>query len=82
MASGTIISWQIEREMVEAVTDILFLGSKISADGDCSHEIRRRLLLERKAMKNLNSVLENRHHFTDKGPYSQGHGLSSNHVWM
>ena len=81
MASGTIISWQIEREKVEAVTDILFLGSKITADGDCSHEIRR-LLLERKAMTNLNSVLKNGHHFTNKGPYSQGYGLSSNHVWM
>ena len=53
MASGPIISWQIEREKVEAVTDIIFLGSKITADGDCSHEIRRHLLLDRKAMTNL-----------------------------
>ena len=56
MASGPIISWQIERKKVEAVTDILFLGSKIITDGDCSHEIRRRLLLGR----NLNSVLKNK----------------------
>ena len=58
MASGPITSWQREREKVEAVTDFLFLGSKITADGDCSHEIRRRLLLGRKAMTNLDSVLK------------------------
>ena len=60
MASGPIISWQIEGEKVEAVTDFLFLGSKITADGDCSHEIRRRLLLGRKAMTNLDNVLKSR----------------------
>ena len=60
MASGPIISWQIEREKVEAVTDIIFLGSKIITDGDCSHETRRRLLLGRKAMTNLNSVLKSK----------------------
>ena len=60
MASGPIITWQIEREKVEAVTDILFLGSKIITDGDCSHETRRRLLLGRKAMTNLNSVLKSK----------------------
>jgi hypothetical protein len=58
MASGSITSWQIEGEKVEAVTDFLFLGSKITVDGDCSHEIRRRLLLGRKAMTNLDSVLK------------------------
>ena len=60
MASGPISSWQIEEETVEAVTDFLFLGSKITVDGDCSHEIRRRLLLGRKAMANLDSVLESK----------------------
>ena len=60
MASGPISSWQIERETVDAVTDVLFLGSKITADGDCSHGIRRRLLLGRKAMTNLDSVLKSK----------------------
>ena len=60
MASGPITSWQIEVENVEAVTDFLFLGSKITADGDCSHEIKRRLLLGRKAMTNLDSILKSR----------------------
>ena len=60
MASGPITSWQIEGEKVEVVTDFLFLGSKITADGDCSHEIRRRLLLGRKVMTNLDSVLKSR----------------------
>ena len=60
MASGPIISWQIEGEKVEAVTDFLFLGSQITVDGDCSHEIRRRLLLGRKAVTNLDSVLKRR----------------------
>ena len=60
MASGPITSWQIEGKKVEGVTDFLFLGSKISVDGDCSHEIRRRLLLGRKAMTNLDSVLQSR----------------------
>ena len=58
MASGPITSWQIEGEKVEVVTDFLFLGSKITADGDCSHEIRRRLLLGKKAMTNLDTVLK------------------------
>ena len=60
MASGPITSWQIEGEKVEAVTDFLFLGSKITVDGDCSHEIRRQLLLGRKAVTNLDSVLDSR----------------------
>ena len=60
MASGPITAWQIEGEKVEVVRDFLFLGSKITADGDCSHEIRRRLLLGRKAMTNLDSVLKSR----------------------
>ena len=83
MASDPITSWQIEWEMVEAVTDFLFLGTKITADGDCSLEIRRRLLLGRKAMTNPDSGLKSeRHHFADKGPYSQRYGLSSSHTWL
>ena len=61
MASGPITSWQIKGGKVDAVTDFLFLGSKITADGDCSHEIRRQLFLGRKAMTNLDSVLKSRH---------------------
>ena len=60
MISGPITSWQVEGEKVEVVTDFLFLGSKITADGDCSHEIRRQLLLGRKTMTNLDSVLKSR----------------------
>ena len=60
MASGPITSWQIDRESTETVTDFIFLGSKITADGDCSHEIKRRLILGRKAMTNLDSVLQSR----------------------
>ena len=60
MASGPITSWQIDRETMETVTDFIFLGSKITTDGDCSHEIKRRLLLGRKAMTNLDSILTNR----------------------
>ena len=69
---------------VEAVTDFLFLGSKITTDGDCSHEIRRRLLLGRKVMTNLDSrdIKMQRYQFADKGPYSQSYGLSSSHVWI
>ena len=60
MASSPITSWQIDGQTVETVADFIFLGSKITADGDCSHEIKRRLLLERKVMANLNSILKNR----------------------
>ena len=71
IASSPIISWQIEAEKVETMTYFLFLGSKIIAEGDCSHEIRRWSLFGRKAMTKLNSVLKKqRHHFADKGPYS------------
>ena len=83
MASSPIISWQIDRETMETVTDFIFLGSKITADGDCSQEIKRYLLLGRKAMTNLDSMLKKqRHHFTNKGPSSQSYGFSSNHVRM
>ena len=82
MASGPITAWQIEwGGNVEVVTDFLLLGSKITADGDCSHEIRRRLLFGRKAMTNLDSVLKNRHYSANKGLYSQGYGCLSGHIW-
>ena len=82
MASGPITSWQIDGETVETATDFIFLGSKITADGDCSHEIKRRLLLGRKAMTNLDSILRSRHYFADKGVSSQSYGFSSSHVHM
>ena len=64
------------------MTDFLFLGSKITVDGDCSHEIRRYMLLGRKAMKTRQHAEKQRHYSVDKGPYSQGCGLSSGHVWL
>ena len=70
MVSSPLTSWQIDGENVETVSDFIFLGSKINADGDCSHEIKRRLLLGRIAMSNPDSLLKSRHHFADKGPYS------------
>ena len=76
MEAGPITSWQIDGETVETVTDFIFWGSKITADGDCSHEIKRHSLLERKAMTNLDSRDIN---FTDKGPC---YSFSSSHVWM
>ena len=83
MASGPITSRQIEGEKVEIVTDFLFLGSKVTADGDCSHEIRRRLLLGRKAMTNLNKcVAKQRHYSANKGLHSQGYGLPDGRVWL
>ena len=82
MASGANTSSQIEGEKVETVSDFIFLGSKITADGDCSHEIKRRLLPGRKAMTNTNSILKDRHHFAKKGLSSQGYGFSTSHVWM
>ena len=69
-------------ETVETVSDFIFLGSKITADGDCNHEIKRRLLLGRKAMTSLESILKSRHYFADKDPSSQSYGFSSSHVWM
>ena len=77
MESVFITSWQIEGEEVEAVTVFLFLGSKVTEDGDCSHEMRRWLLLCRKAMTNLYSVEKQGHYSASKGPYSQGYGLLS-----
>ena len=80
MASSSITSWQIDGE---TVADLIFLGSKITADGNCSHDIKRRLLLRRKVMTNLDSILKSkRHYFVNKGSSSQGYGFSSGHVWM
>ena len=82
MASGPIISWQIDGETMETVTDFILGGSKITADGECSHEIKRRFLLGRKVMTNLDSIFKSRDISRDKGPSSQGYGFSSGHVWM
>ena len=82
MASGPITSWQIDGETMETVTEFIFLGSKITADGDCSHEIKRHLLLGRKAMTNLDSMVKSKHYFANKGMSSQSYGFSSGHVWM
>ena len=71
LASSPITSWQIDGKTMETVRDFIFLGSKITADGDCSHEIKRRLLLGRKAMTNLDSILKRRHYFANKGLSSQ-----------
>ena len=79
MASGPITSWKID---VETVSDFILGGSKITANGDCSHEIKRLLLLGRKVMTNLDSVLKSRDYFANKGSSSQGYGFSSGHVWM
>ena len=81
MASGPITSWQIDGETIEIVRDFILGDSKITADGDCSHEMKRCLLLERKAMTNLDSILKSRD-ITDKGPYCQSYDFSSNHVWI
>ena len=82
MASSTITSWEIDGETVETVTDFIFLGSKITADGDCSHEIKRCLLLGRKVITNLDNIFKSRDYFANKGSSSQGYGFSSGHVWM
>ena len=84
MASDPITSWEIDGETVETVSDLILGGSKITADGDCSHEIKRRLLLGRKVMTNLHSILKSRdiHYFTNKRLFSQSYGFCSSHVWM
>ena len=83
MASGPITSWQMDGETMEAVTDFIFLGSKITADGDCSHEIKRPFLLGRKAMANLDSILQSRDiTLLTRGSISQSYGFSSSHAWM
>ena len=80
MASSPITSWQIDGETMETVTDFILGGSNITADGDCSHEIKRCLLLGRKVMTNLDSILKSRLHLANKGPSSQSHGFSSSPV--
>ena len=79
MASGPITSWQIDGETVERVADFILGGSKITADGDCSHEIKRCLLLGRKPKQHIK---KQRPHFANKGLYSQGYGFFSSHIWM
>ena len=79
MASGPITSWEIDGETVETVSDFILGGSKITADGDCSHEIKRRLLLGKKVVTNSE---KQRYYLANKGPSSQGYGFSSGHVWM
>ena len=82
MASSPITSWQIDEETMETVKDFILRGSKITADGDFSHEFKRHLLLGRKAMTNLDSTLKSRHYFAYKGLSNQSYGFSSSHVWM
>ena len=83
MASNPFTSWEIDGETVETVSDFIFGGSKITADGDCCHEIKRHLLLGRKVMTNLDSIFKKqRHYFANKGPSTQGYGFSCGHVWM
>ena len=83
MASGPITSWQMDAENVEIVIDFIFLESKITADGDCSHEIKRCLLPENKSYdKPRQHIKKQRHHFNDKGPSSISYGFSSSHVWL
>ena len=83
IASGPITSWQKDGETMETVTDFIFLGSNITADGDCSHEIKRCLLLGRKAMTNLDSILKSRDiTFADKVPSTESYRFFGGHVWM
>ena len=83
MASGPITSWEIDGETVETVSDSILGGSKMSADGDCSHEIKRYLFLGRKVMTNIDRILQRkRHSFVNKGLSGQGYGFSSGHVWI
>ena len=82
MASHPITSWQIDVETVETAADIILGSSKITVDGDYSHEIKRGLLLGRNVMTNLDSILKSRHYFANNGPSTQGCGFSSSHIWM
>ena len=81
MAPGPITSQEIDEETVETVADFILFGSKITADGDCSHEIKRHLLLGRNVMTNLDSIFKSRD-IANKSPSSQGYGFSISHVWM
>ena len=81
MASGPISSWEIDGERVKTVSEFILGGSKITADGDCSHEIKSHLLLERKVMTNLDSIFKKqRYYLSNKGLFSQGYGFPSGHV--
>ena len=82
MASGPVTLWQIDGETMETVRDFIFLGSKITADGDFSHEIQRCLLLGGKNYDKPTHIKKQRHDFADKGPSSQSYGFSNSHVWM
>ena len=82
MASGSITSWQIDGETMETVTDFIFLGSKITADGDCSHEIMTLAPWRKSYDQPKQHIKKQRHHFADKGPYGQRYNFSSSHVWM
>ena len=83
MASGPITSWARDGKTVETVSDFIFGGSQITADGDCSHEMKRCLLLGRKVMTNLDNILKSRDiNLPKKGPFSQNYGFSSSYVWM
>ena len=83
MAFGPISSWQIDGETMLTVTDFIFLGSKITADGDCSHEIKRLLAPWKKSSgQPRQHIKKQRYYFTDKGPYSQSFGFSNSHIWM
>ena len=81
MASGPFTSWEIDRETVETVSDFVFCSSKITADGDCSHEVKRHLLLGRSHDQPRQHIKKQRH-YVNKDPSSQGYGFSSGHVWM
>ena len=82
MASGPITSWRIDGETIETVTDFILWGSKVTADDDCSHVIKRHLLLGRKVMTNLQHIKKQRRYFANKVLSSQSYGFSSGHVWM
>ena len=82
MASSPITSWQIDGETMERVTDLIFLGSKITADGDCSHKIKRLALWKKSYDQPRQQAKKQRHYFDDKGPSSQSYGFCSNHAWM
>ena len=82
MASAPITLWQIDGKNVEIVSDFIFLGSKIKADGDCSHELKIYLLLGRICDKPRQHIKKQRYHFADKGLYSQNYGFSSRNIWV
>ena len=82
MASGPITSWQIDVGTVETVADFIFLGSKITADGDCSHEIKTVIPWKESYDQPIQHIKKQRHYFANKGPSSQGYGFSSGHIWM